>query len=367
MLVENSLHVTGAFVSAIAMADALRADHDIEFVLPSTSTLRPVVEAAGLVCHSLPMSELGRSWPRLLRYAPLLLLNTVRLRRLLSSRKVDVLVINDYYNLLGALVKVAGWRGQLMTMVRLMPMSQQPVLNRLWTVLAVRISDKVIAVSKAVARQLPASENVRVLYNPSRFQERAHVTLAVQPDGLVRCLYLANYIAGKGHVHGLQAFAQAYRQNPALRLRFVGGDMGLEKNRELKASLKRAALEMGLGNVVTCDGCSSDVELDIKQADIVLNFSESESFSHTCLEACSYGRPIIATRCGGPEEIVEDGVTGMLVNVKDVEAMGAALLRLSKDRALRDAMGQAGRRIVHERFSERRFVEGWRHIMGGTV
>lgn len=364
LLVENSLHTTGAFVSAMAMADALRADHDIEFVLPATSTLHPVVEAAGIVCHSLPMSELGRSWARLLRYAPVLLLNTVRLRRLLSLRKMDVLVINDYYNLLGVMAKGTGWRGQLLTMVRLMPLNQHRVLNRVWTALAVRFSDKVVAVSRAVARQLPASDKVQVLYNPNRFDERHPAMQAGPTDGVVRCLYLANYIAGKGHLHGLQAFAQAHEQNPALRLRFVGGDMGLEKNRALKASLERAAVEMGLGDVVTCDGYSNDVELDIKQADIVLNFSESESFSHTCLEACAYGRPIIATRCGGPEEIVDDGVSGLLVPVGDVQAMGAALLRLSKGRTLRDSMGQAGRRIVHERFSERRFVEGWHQILG---
>ena len=117
--------------------------------------------------------------------------------------------------------------------------------------------------------------------------------------------------------------------------------------------------------MVTCDGYSTDVELDIKHADIVLNFSESESFSHTCLEACAYGRPIIATRCGGPEEIVATMVCrACWCHVKDVQTMGAALLRLSKDQALRDSMGQAGRRIVHERFSERRFVEGWHQILG---
>lgn len=367
LLVEGALHTTGAFISALAMANALRADYDIEFVLPATSTLHPVVEGTGIVCHSLPMSELGRSWQRLLRYGPVLLHNTLRLRRLLSHRKVDVLVMNDYYNLLGAMAKATGWRGQLVTVVRLMPMNQQRVLNRVWTALAVWFSNPVVAVSRAVARQLPVSDKVQVLYDPVRFNERHPDMQEGQTEGVVRCLYLANYIAGKGHLHGLQAFAQAYQQNPALRLRFVGGDMGLEKNRELKVSLEKAALEMGLGDVVTFGGYSNDVELDIKQSDIVLNFSESESFSRTCLEACAYGCPIIATRCGGPEEILEDGVSGLLVPVKDVEAMGVALLRLSKDRALRDAMGQAGRRIVHERFSERRFVEGWRQIVGGVA
>ena len=356
LLVENSLHMTGAFVSALAMTDALRADYDIEFVLPTTSRLQSAVEAKGIVCHLLPMSELGRAWPRLLRYVPVLLVNTVRLRRLLLSRNINVLVINDYYNLLGALVKVTGWRGQLLTMVRLMPLNQHRVLNRIWTALAVQFSDKVVAVSHAVAKQLPISRHVLVVYDPNRFTERYPGFSAKRNDDTVVCLYLANYIAGKGHLQALQAFASAHSKNPALRLRFVGGDMGLDKNRVLKKTLELTAGRLRLDGVVAISGYSDDVELEIKNADIVLNFSESESFSYTCLEACAFGRSIIATRCGGPEEIIMDGVSGLLVPVGDVTAMADALLSLAKDSASRRLMGKAGKSLVKEKFSEQNFV-----------
>lgn len=363
VLVENSLHTTGAFISALAIAEAFREDYVFEFVLPAASTLKDKIEVAGFAYHTLPMTEIGRSWSRLVKYVPVLLMNTVRLRRLMRARQTEILIINDYYNLLGFMAKLTGWRGLLCTYVRLMPSNQHRLLNRVWTIFALWGSTAVLAVSQAVAAQFPTSPKVRVLYDPQRFDER-HPPTNQQGGGLVQCLYLANYIAGKGHIHGLQAFAQAYELNPTLRLRFVGGDMGLEKNRTLKATLERNAIQMGLGDVVTCDGYSSDVELDIKRADIVLNFSESESFSCTCLEASTYGRAIIATRCGGPEEIVDDDVTGLLLKVGDVKAMGAAILRLSKDRALRDAMGQAGRSIVRERFSERRFLDSWHQTLG---
>lgn len=362
LLVENSLHTTGAFISALAMTDALRADYDIEFVLPATSTLQSAVEAKGLVCHLLPMSELGRAWPRLLRYVPILLANTVRLRRLLARQKTDVLLINDYYNLLGAMMKCTGWSGQLLTVVRLMPLNQHRVLNRLWAALAVRHSDTVVAVSRAVASQLPPSRKVQVVYSPNRFDERYPRIADERDDGTVRCLYLANYIAGKGHLQALHAFARAYGENPALRLRFVGGDMGLEKNRALKKSLELTAAQMGIDKVVFFSGYSDDVEQAIKNADIVLNFSESESFSHTCLEACTYGRPIIATRCGGPEEIIEEGVSGLLVPVQDVQAMSDAVLLLSRDSELRKSMGSAGSVIVRERFSEQGYLAAFEKL-----
>lgn len=364
LLVENSLHMTGAFVSALAIVNAIRADYDIEFVLPATSTLQSAVEAEGLVCHLLPMSELSRAWPRLMRYVPMLLINTVRLRRLLSRRNIDVLITNDYYNLLGVTAKCTGWRGQLLTIVRLMPLQQLRVLNRVWTALAVRYSDKVIAVSRAVASQLPPSNKVQVVYIPNNFYERYSSVVDRQDDGTVRCLYLANYIAGKGHLQALQAFARAYGVNPALRLRFVGGDMGLDKNRVLKNTLELTAGRMRLEGVVAFGGYSADVELEIKNADIVLNFSESESFSLTCIEACTFGRSIIATCCGGPEEIIEDGVSGLLVPVGDVDKMAQAILRLSADASLRQAMGIKGRHIVRQRFSEANFISQFKSIIG---
>ena len=365
LFVENSLHITGAFVAALEMEDTLCKNYDIEFVLPSKSTLRSAVEANEIVCHSLPMSELGRSWRRLLLYVPVLMLNTVRLRRLLSRRNIDVLIVNDYYNLLGVMVKLIGWRGCLLTIVRLMPQNQHRVLNRVWTELAVRFSHKVLAVSRAVASQLPSDERVVVIYDPDGYQEEHPKCMGERGDGEIRCLYLSNYIAGKGHLHGLHAFAAAYRQNPQLRLRFVGGDMGLDKNRELRKSLELATAKMGLDQVVTFDGYSDDVELEIKNADIVLNFSESESFSHTCLEASTFGAPVIATRCGGPEEIIDDGVSGLLVSIGDVDSMSAAILKLSRDAVLRHAMGNAGRTIVRERFSKDRFVEAFESLFAG--
>lgn len=365
LLVENSLHMTGAFVSALEIADALKDTHDVEFVLPSASTLHDVVARHGVTCHPLPMSEIGRSWKKLVRYVPVLILNTFRLRWLLERRNVDILLINDYYNLLGVSIRLSGWRcGTLLTMVQLMPLNQQRVLNRVWTALGLIASKYMVAVSRAVASQLPCSRKTVTLYNPVSLCEKYPQQSAreVGQADEVHCLYLANYIAGKGHHIALDAFACAASHNPALRLRFVGGDMGLQKNRALKADLIRQVSELGLEAKVLVDGYSEDVERDIKNSDIVLNFSESESFSHTCLEACAFGRPIIATRCGGPEEIVDDGVSGILVPVRDMDAMVAALSSLGNDPAKRLSMGQAGRRIVRQRFSTEAFVHGFKRL-----
>lgn len=359
MLLENSIHRTGAFASALALATAIRDSHEVEFVLPSRSMLHEQVVSAGFVCHDLPMVEIGWSFRKLAAYLPMLMINVFRLRRLLLRRDIDVLVVNDYYNLLGAGVRVLRWQGVLLTMVRLMPANQNAWVNRLWTLLGMMFSTHVIAVSQAVARQLPANPKVKVAYNSIRMPNKHPFSLTRlgAEDGLVYCLYPANYIAGKGHEVALEAFSVAWRVNPSLRLRFVGGDMGLEKNRELKSQLIRVTEFMKLQHVVSIEGFSEDLEHDIKQSDIVLNFSRSESFSITCTEASAYGRPIIATRCGGPEEIIDEGVSGLLVPVDDVDAMSQAILKLAGGPDLRRRMGAEGVRIVSERFLESAFVD----------
>jgi glycosyltransferase involved in cell wall biosynthesis len=65
------------------------------------------------------------------------------------------------------------------------------------------------------------------------------------------------------------------------------------------------------------------------------------------------GVPVVATACGGNPEIVEDGVTGLLVPPRDEAALARAFVRLCQDRPLADAMGARARALVAERFTWR--------------
>src|SRR5207245_5777728 len=71
--------------------------------------------------------------------------------------------------------------------------------------------------------------------------------------------------------------------------------------------------------------------------------SREEAFGIAALEAMAAGRPVVATRVGGLPELIEDGLTGLLVPPDDPAALAAALARLAADPALRARMGQAAR------------------------
>lgn len=98
------------------------------------------------------------------------------------------------------------------------------------------------------------------------------------------------------------------------------------------------------------------------QADVVVVPSRQEGLGLVALEAMSLGRPVVATCVGGLTEVVEGGVTGMLVAPESPEALADAVSTLLKDEPRRAAMGRAGRLRVEQQFSLERMVEEYQKI-----
>lgn len=360
LLIDNSVAFTGAFKCALNEAELLSSEHRFVFILPHNSTAHTYLEEKGIKYYRLRMPEISKSLALLL-YPIFLFINIVRTRNIVHKEKIEVIQCNDFYNLIGAGLKLSGYRGKLITYVRFMPSAIPSPLRNLWTSIAQRYSNSVIAVSDAVLKQLPQKDNTVRLYDPANLTE--NITSPHRNDKTIQLLYLSNYIHGKGQDYALEAFIRAYTQNPDLRLKFTGGDMGLEKNKQFRNSLEQKARELVNKGIICFTPFNSNVEAEIKAADIVLNFSNSESLSMTCLEASYYGTPVIATKCGGPEEVIEHNRTGLLVPVADIDAMTMAILELSADNNKRQAFAQTGRDYVRNKFSADMFITNFNNIL----
>ncbi len=361
LIIDNSNGFTGAFKCALNEALLLKDAHRIVFVTPQNSTNIPLLKEKGFTVYPLPLKEISKSLKAVFQYPFYFIANLVRLKNIIAKEKIELVQVNDFYNLLGAGLKLSGAKIKLITYVRFLPASLPGSLRRLWTNAAQRYSDKVIAVSDAVLQQLPSHPDTIRIYDPALIEENLPPYRASQAE--VQFLYLANFTRGKGQEHALAAFKNAYETHKNIRLNYVGGFLNLEKNKRFKEELQEETKRMNLQDVVRFREFDSGVERLLKTSAVLLNFSEAESFSMTCLEASYYGIPVIATRCGGPEEIIVHRETGWLVKKKNIEEMTSAMLQLADDITLREQLGNAARTYVREKFSEQQFLQPFQQLL----
>ena len=355
LVVDNSRAVTGALNALRHATSPLRDQFDFAYVLPTGSTGRAVLEADGYRVHELPFVEISRRPGDLLRYLPMLLLNGWRLYQLARREQAQALHLNDFYNLTGYVVHWLSLnRLPVLTHVRFLPQVLPQPLARTWRWLAEHTAQQVLCVSEAVRVYFaPGNSSVRTVYDPlpARGEEMPAYAVASATNRPVRLLYLSNYIRGKGQNFAFEAFQLALVRNPNLHMHFMGGDMGMAKNQEFRQELEAAAKAAGLAKTVHFDGFAANTEAAMKAYDIVLNFSEAESFSLTCLDALYYGVPLIATDCGGPAELFENGKSGLLVPNRDVPAMADAIVALAGNEGLRRQYSVASRAYVRQKFA----------------
>lgn len=172
-------------------------------------------------------------------------------------------------------------------------------------------------------------------------------------DDLVRCLAVGRFVAKKAPILTLEAFKRAVKDVPALRLDYIGdGDLWPAAREFVRAS--------GLENSVTLHGAqpSSTVARLLGDADLFVQHSivdpdsgDEEGLPVAILEAMAQSVPVVSTRHAGIPEAVADGVTGFLVEERDVAAMTERIVELARDGALRRSMGQAGWKAAKDSFS----------------
>jgi len=123
-----------------------------------------------------------------------------------------------------------------------------------------------------------------------------------------------------------------------------------------RRELEEQARLLGLAGRVVFTGTRLDVAAILSQAAISVVPSLSEGLSNVVLESMAAGLPVVATRVGGTPEILDDGVTGLLVPPCDAPALAGAIGRLLGDQALAKRLGEAARAQAVNRFSMHHMV-----------
>lgn len=163
----------------------------------------------------------------------------------------------------------------------------------------------------------------------------------------------------KGHHHFLEALARAGERHPQLRGRIVGGthpsDEGageLAGGQPYLEELKAQAARLGLSGRVDFSGFVPEMASLWEEVDLaVFAPIRPEPFGLALVEAMASGVPVIAPDEGGPREIVEHGVSGLLYPPRQVAGLAAALSELAADAARRELMGEAAQDRARRHFT----------------
>jgi len=149
-------------------------------------------------------------------------------------------------------------------------------------------------------------------------------------------------IERKGQHYLIRAFSQLLTKKPmAATLTFVGtGDS--------EESLRLLAKNLGIDSSVTFRGFVPRHEMPsiYRDADVFVLPSQSEGMSMALLESMACGLPVVVTDVGGTQELVKDGVNGLVIQWADVSALVAAVERVIDDHELRQTMGRQNRLIA---------------------
>jgi N-acetyl-alpha-D-glucosaminyl L-malate synthase BshA len=186
------------------------------------------------------------------------------------------------------------------------------------------------------------------VYVPMDEAKRAAGRSAWAAPGEKVLFHLSNFRPVKRVTDCVQIFARVAKEIAA-HLVLVGDGPDRSQAEMLAATL-------GIQERVHFLGKQDSVTELLPLADLMLMPSELESFGLAALEAMACRVPAIATRVGGVPELIEDGVTGCLLPVGDVDAMAQAAIRLLRDDAKLERMRAAARQTAQDRFCASRII-----------
>ncbi len=217
-------------------------------------------------------------------------------------------------------------------------------------------ADKIIVVSDNLKEPLgDCKDRITRIYNGVDFSifDRSIKGDDIRKEfNIVNGTYLVGMIGHltpwKGHQDFLAAAAKVLKDGPPVKFLIVGDAVF---NQQLSIEeLKEISRQYAIDKQVLFAGARRDVPQIIASLDILVLPSWQESFSRVILEAMAMGKPVIATDCGGPDEIITNCRTGVLIPIKSPGLLAEAIIKLLSDSVERERLAQAGYELVKNRF-----------------
>lgn len=341
LFVDHAAGMGGAEHSLLALLEHLDRSRVHPTLAAVPGPLADAARAAGVAVHVLPLPQLKGHATALWRLAR----GTLGLAAVIRRVRADVVHANVLRAAVYAAPAAALCHRPLVWHVR-------DILARDATTVRLCRAAAVVAISHAVARELPCADRARVVYNPVAVRPprpRSRGDLGLPAEGTI-VASIGRLRAWKGHAAFLDAAARV--RNADARFVVVGGRLFGEDAADLDLldRLRARAADLGIGERVTWLGHRDDVADLWPHVSLLVHTAVAEPFGRVAAEALVAGVPVVAFGDGGIPEIVDDGVSGVLAAPGDVAGVAAAVDRLLGDPGLRARMGSTGQAIAQARF-----------------
>jgi glycosyltransferase involved in cell wall biosynthesis len=369
LYVNQTGRMSGGERSLIDLLDALNGRVDPVVACPDGELARELARRS-IPVKSLPEARFSfRLHPvHTPRGAAWIGVTGLRVRRLVKTLGIDLVHANS------ARAGLASWAvgvGRTPVLVHMRDWFPNGVAARATVASLEATADLVVANSQFVADQMSGrAGSVVVLHNPinaDRFdpgkhpREPARTALGLSRDDEVLAM-VAHFVPWKGQMDAVHAMAILKEARPRAKLLVVGsakftGRGERHDSEAFEREVRGLVDASGLEDRVVFLGERSDVPTVLAASDLLLAPSWKEAFGRTVLEGMASGIPVVATRIGGPAEVIRDGEDGVLLEPREPEVWARTIARLLDDPALRRTIGVAARSRVVDDFRPAQYAD----------
>jgi len=361
---------SGAEVVLFRLASCLRRNFECSGLFPNRGELYRNWRDKGLSAIVLPFIPAGRHSLFITRLPVFILVNLLYAILLffeILQRKIDIVHINDIYNLQAMVAsRLAGGKVVCHIHAGVLP---PPFFKRMVLRLAALLSHQFVSDSKAVldmwfgGKEIP--QNATVLHSmhpdPLRFDPAKYVRKkSVSFDiGMV-----AKMCREKGHKYFVEA-AKLLKDmgSKDFRCHIVGGK--LKGHEGYYDEIVELIESRDLSNEFILHGMTTDVPRLLSELDVFVHTPDFEDpFPTVVLEAMMMEKPVVCFRVGGIPEQFIDGESGILIPFRDVKRIAEEIADLYKNPTRREALGRQARIHVMSEFSEKKTVEKCSEVYG---
>lgn len=299
-----------------------------------------------------------------------------RLYSLIKTEKINIVYSNTITCIDGALTaKLAGiphvWH--IREIVNAHAGLRPYVPSCLLPVVVDLLSDRIVVPSNFAKKNIAWKNSLcktHVVHNSVNLTQFDTIIYEKKPKKLRRelCLtkgikvvaLIGSFSENKGQADFVQAASIVCRFVENVVFLLVGGGSA-----SYTTFVKNEVTRLGIEDKVYFLGFKQNIEEIINSVDVLVCASLVESFSRTIVESMAARKPIVATACGGPEEIVVEEETGFLVPIRNSDKLASAIIQLLTNENRAKKMGYQGRQRVEKLFTVEKYVKNIENIIDG--